>query len=151
MSYSLWASDAPEILITKWDRQRLSQILSDHAAARPWSAVEFLVRELLRARVVDDDAAPDDLVTMRSRLDFREDGSEAARTGTLVYPGESSLYEDAICVLTPLGAALLGVSAGQSIPDPRSGEGRITVAKVLYQPEASRRKDRLLQPPYGTG
>ena len=132
----------PEIQITRANRQRLNQILADHAPIRSWRAVEFLVRELTRAAIVDDDITPADVVTMRSRVRFREEGSEATEMVTLAYPGESGLYEDAMSVLTPLGAALLGLSEGQSISYPRP-DGRmrtITVVEIRYQPEAARHR-----------
>lgn len=153
MKYSVWATNAPEILITKGDRQRLSQVLADHAAMRPWRSVEFLVRELLRATVVDDEAAPDNLVTMRSRIRIREDNSGTMRTVTLAYPEDSNVYEDAASVLTPLGASLLGLSEGQSISVPTPGERLVktTVVKVIYQPEAMWRGNCYLPAPYGTG
>ena len=143
MSYSASTiiESAPEIQITRGNRQQLDQLLADHAPVRSWRAVEFLVRELMRAEVVDDAEAPDDVVTMRSRVSFREEGCETVETVTLVYPGESAMYDDAISVLTPLGAALLGLSEGQSIsyPRPHGGMKTITVITLLYQPEAQRR------------
>jgi regulator of nucleoside diphosphate kinase len=140
-SASTIIDNAPEIQITRSNRQQLDQLLADHAPIRSWRAVEFLVRELMRAAVVDDVETPDDVVTMRSRVSFREEGCEAIETVTLVYPGESDMYEDAISVLTPLGAALLGLSEGQSIsyPRPHGGMKTITVIALLYQPEAQRR------------
>lgn len=132
----------PEIQITRANRQRLNQILADHAPIRSWRAVEFLVRELTRAAIIDDDITPADVVTMRSRVGFREEGSAATEMVTLAYPGESGLYEDAMSVLTPLGAALLGLSEGQSIsyPRPDGGVRTITVVEIRYQPEAARHR-----------
>ena len=130
----------PEIQITMNNRQRLDQLLNDHAPIRSWRAVEFLVRELMRASVVLDDEIPSDVVTMRCRVTFR-DGDHAPETVTLVYPGESHVYEDSLSVLTPLGAALLGLSTGQSIsfPKPQGGMRTVTILEVANQPEAARR------------
>jgi regulator of nucleoside diphosphate kinase len=139
-SASTVIASTPEIQITKSNRQQLGQLLADHAPIRSWRAVEFLVRELMRAAVVDDVSAPDDVVTMRSRVSFQEEGCETIEIVTLTYPGESDMYEDAMSVLTPLGAALLGLSEGQSIsyPRPHGGTKTITVITVLDQPEAAR-------------
>jgi regulator of nucleoside diphosphate kinase len=131
----------PKIQITLSNRQQLGQVLADHAPIRSWRAVEFLVRELMRAAVVDDNAVPDDVVTMRSRVSFRIGDNATSETVTLAYPGEAHLYEDALSVLTPLGAALLGLSEGQAIsyPKPQGGMKTVTVAEILYQPETARR------------
>jgi regulator of nucleoside diphosphate kinase len=137
-------TDMPEIRITRGNRQQLDRLLADHAPIRSWRAVEFLVRELLRATTVDDETVPRDIVTMRSRVSFRDEDRGAIETVTLTYPGESGMYDDAMSVLTPVGAALLGLSQGQSISYPRPGGGvrTITLVKIHYQPEAVR-----LRPP----
>lgn len=134
-------NSAPEIKVTKENLARFDTLLENHAPIRFWRAVEFLVRELTRAAVVDDDNTPGNVVTMRSRVKFCEEENETPAVVTLVYPGESHLHEDAISVLTPLGAALIGLSEGQSIsyPRPDGTLKTITVIEVLYQPEAARR------------
>ena len=139
----------PEIQITMDNRQRLNQLLADHAPIRSWRAVEFLIRELRRASVVADEEISGDVVTMRSRVRFQEAGNSAPETVTLVYPGESHLYEDALSILTPLGAALLGLSEGQTIsyPRPQGGLRAIRVTEVLEQPEAARRNTVSSMPP----
>ena len=46
------------------------------------------------------------------------------REVTLVYPGEADISAGRISVLTPIGAALIGLSSGQSI-DWRARDGRV--------------------------
>jgi regulator of nucleoside diphosphate kinase len=129
----------PELKVTRGNLARLNTLLAIHAPIRSWRAVEFLVRELMRATIVDESEAPTDVVTMRSRIKFCEEGNGATRVVTLVYPGESGLYDDAISVLTPVGVALFGLSERQSMsyPGPDGELKMITVLKVLYQPEAA--------------
>jgi regulator of nucleoside diphosphate kinase len=89
-----------------------------------------------------DSQIPSDVATMRSRAEFRIEGTGLTQISTLVYPGECHTCEDAISVLTPLGSAILGLSEGQSIyyggPDGTSVE--VTMLRILYQPEAARRR-----------
>lgn len=134
-------ANTPEIRITRSNREQLEQLLADHSPIRSWRAVEVLVRELTRASIVDDDAAPKNVVTMRSQVTFRQEDSATIETVTLVYPGEADAYEDALSVFTPLGAALLGLSEGQSIsyPGPLRRMTTITVLEIHYQPETARR------------
>ena len=131
----------PDIKITKWDLGRLDHLLSQHAITWSWKAVEFLVRELMRANILDDSEIPSGIVTMRSRVVFRDDGNELDQVVTLAYPGEREYFDDALSVLTPVGAALIGLSEGQSIryPAPDGRWKMLTVLKVLSQPEHSRR------------
>lgn len=131
----------PEITVTKWDLGRLECLLSIHASHWSWRSVEHLVRGLMRATIVDEDSIPADVVTMGSRVEYRQEGQTSGQVVTLSYPGEREFIDDAISVLTPIGAALLGLAVGQSIcyagPDGRPIT--LTVTRVVYQPEANSR------------
>lgn len=131
----------PDILVTKWDLGNLESLLSSHAEQWNWRSVEYLVRELMRATIVEEGAVPDDVVTMGSRVEYREQGRSASAVATLSYPGEREFFDDAISVLTPIGAALLGLSEGQSIcyAGPDGCPVTIEIVKVMHQPEASHR------------
>jgi regulator of nucleoside diphosphate kinase len=134
----------PEIHVTKWDLGNIESLLSIHAAQWNWRSVEYLVRELMRATIVEEGPLPADIVTMGSRLEYREQGRDQSEIVTLAYPGEREIYDDAISVLTPIGAALIGLRAGQSIcfagPDGRPVT--IEVMRVIDQPEANQRTRR---------
>jgi regulator of nucleoside diphosphate kinase len=134
----------PDIVVTNKDRRHLEHIIADHAPIRAWRAVEFLIGELRRARSVDDVDTPANVVTMHSQVEFRDDSLGVTQVASLVYPGERQLYEDGLSVITPMGAALIGLTEGQtlSFPDAGGGTRSITVTRVLYQPEAARRADR---------
>jgi regulator of nucleoside diphosphate kinase len=131
----------PEIKVTKADLGKLDVMLAHRSPIRSWKAVEILVRELLRAKIVGEHQIPVDVVTMGSRVEFREAGNELSTVATLVYPGDSGSYDDAVSVLTPIGALLLGLSEGQSMPysGPDGKLKSISVMKVLHQPEAAQR------------
>ena len=131
----------PELQVTKWDLGNIESLLSTHSEQWNWRSVEFLVRELMRATIVEESTLPADIVTMGSRLEYREQGRDSSEIVTLAYPGERELYDDAISVLTPIGAALIGLKAGQSIcfagPDGRPVT--IEIMRVIHQPEANHR------------
>ena len=123
----------PAITITRGDHARLSRLVD----SLPESAVaEELALELDRARLVSDEN-PNAMVRIGSTLRYSTDTGED-RTVTLVYPGEADIAEGRISILTPIGVALLGLSAGQSI-DWKSRDGRrhrLTVDHVeAYQPQ----------------
>lgn len=131
----------PEIKVTKADLGKLDAMLSRRSPIHSWRAVEILVRELLRAKIVDEHEIPAHVVTMDSRVEFREAENELSTVATLAYPGDSGLYEDAVSVLTPVGAVLLGLSEGQSMcySGPDGKVKTINVMKVLHQPETTPR------------
>ena len=122
----------PAITLTRSDHERLSG-LADSISSRNPAVADQLASELDRARVVDDRRISADVVRMGSRLRFTTDAGED-RTVTLVFPGDANIAEGKISVLTPIGAALIGLSAGQSI-DWTSLDGRthrLTVESVEF-------------------
>jgi regulator of nucleoside diphosphate kinase len=123
----------PAIVVTKPDYERLSNLV-DSARATPLVG-EYLANELDRARVVEANQIAPTIVTMHSRFVFRDESTGEARTVSLVYPGEENIDEGCISILTPVGAALLGLSEGQSIEwETLTGESRVlTVVRLLSQ------------------
>jgi regulator of nucleoside diphosphate kinase len=122
----------PSIVVTRPDYERLSNLV-DSAGHGPVST--FLADELDRARIVEASEVEGAVVTMHSRFVFRDDSTGEIRTASLVYPGEEDIDAGRISVLTPIGAALLGLSRGQSINwKTRSGTPRLlTVVEILPQ------------------
>lgn len=103
----------PAIAMTRSDHERLSRLAESSAVNNP-DVAEVLFAELDRARVVDDKKIAPDVVRMGSTLQFTSDLGERRRV-TLVFPGEADIGAGKISILTPIGAALVGLSAGQSI------------------------------------
>jgi len=123
-------SRLPPITISAVDHDRLAAI-AEPAARRESEAAEALLAELDRAEVVADEAVPADVVRMGSRVTFRADRG-ASQTVTLVYPPDADIEAMRISVLTPVGAALIGMSSGQSIDwsDPAGRPRSLTVEAV---------------------
>lgn len=123
----------PAIVVTKPDYERLSNVV-DSARATPLVG-EYLANELDRARIVAANQIAPTVVTMHSRFVFRDESTGETRTVSLVYPGEESIDEGCISILTPVGAALLGLSEGQSIEwETLTGELRVlTIVRLLSQ------------------
>ena len=103
----------PAITLARSDHERLAN-LADALADRDASAADQLAAELDRARVVADDRLAEGTVRMGAVVRFSLDGAEP-RTVRLVYPGDADIEQGRISVLTPVGAALIGLTAGQSI------------------------------------
>ena len=74
---------------------------------------------------------PANVVRMGSTVTFKSDDGHT-RTLKLVYPVDESLDEHRISVMTPVGAALIGLAEGQSISwTARDGKHhQLTVTKV---------------------
>ena len=120
----------PPITLTVKDYERLS-LLARAAAARMPEVASVLSEELERAHVLAD-ARPQQTVCMGSEVEFRDDSTGKVQNVTLVYPGDADISHRKISVLTPVGTALIGLTAGDSITwETRNGDLRqLTVLNV---------------------
>jgi regulator of nucleoside diphosphate kinase len=123
----------PPIVLGKSDSTRLGRLTDAAADAFPATA-EFLARELARAAIAPDAELSDRVVRMGSTVAFREHGSDRQREVTLVYPEAADIAAAKISVLTPIGAALIGLSVGQTMEfqTPAGGRRSLTVMKVHH-------------------
>ena len=132
MNRKLLLGDPPSIRVTHHDLGRLDALLAGLSSSS--RVLDYLRREVDRAAVVANDDSSS-FVKLGSRVAF-EDESGRLHTGTVVFPGELTQYPDSISVLTPVGAALLGLAEDQSIsyetPDQRVKT--LTVLRLLPQP-----------------
>ncbi len=126
------------LVVSSLDLARLEQLLDSPAYAESDSATR-LGEELARARVLPPAEMPADVVTMNSRVTCVEEISGKEHHLTLVYPKAADAASGKISVLAPIGAALLGLSVGQSIDwsTPGGQALRVRVASISYQPEAA--------------
>jgi regulator of nucleoside diphosphate kinase len=100
-------------------------------------SAKFLATELERAQVVSPASLPPNVISMHSVFDSRDGITDQVRRGMLVYPGEEDAGAERISVLSPLGAALIGLAEGQSFQW-RSATGKrrtLHVIRVVHQPE----------------
>ncbi|WP_234084503.1 nucleoside diphosphate kinase regulator [Azonexus sp. R2A61] len=92
--------------------------------------------ELERAIVVPVESMSPDVVGMHSRVRYCDESSGQLREVELVYPDEVDIAAGRISVLAPVGAALIGVSVGQTIdwPFPDGRPRTLRVVEVLPPP-----------------
>lgn len=112
----------PPIVLTRSDCDALAR-LADSISDRSPELADQVFGELERARVVSDSQLRPDVIRMGSTLRFTTDAGED-RTVALVFPSEANIAEGKVSVLTPIGAALIGLSKGQSI-DWTGRDGRV--------------------------
>jgi regulator of nucleoside diphosphate kinase len=131
------------IVLTRADRDRLVQVIDVFRARGDGALVASLLEELSRARVVAPEEMPRDVVTMRSRVRYRDEATGEVLTATLVYPGDEDPALGRISILSPQGSAMIGLRKGDGIrwPAVEGGARALTVLDVIYQPEAAGRFD----------
>jgi regulator of nucleoside diphosphate kinase len=118
---------SPDIVIGK-DEHRQLTVLALAGTEHTPEISDGLLYELERADVVPNERVPRDVVRMGSRVTFRS-GDDVREVG-LVYPAEADIAQGLISVLTPVGTALIGLRAGQSITW-RTRDGRKQVLTIL--------------------
>ncbi|HYI05818.1 MAG TPA: nucleoside diphosphate kinase regulator [Reyranella sp.] len=96
----------------------------------------MLLTEIDRAEIDTPATLPDDVVTLGSTVSYWDEGSNVRRTVQIVLPAHADIEAGRISVLTPVGAGLIGLSAGQTIewPDLEGRERRITIMSVRQPP-----------------
>ena len=92
----------------------------------------MLLEEIERAELHDDQNMPEGHVMLNSRVRFVDEKSQRLRDVQLVLPADANIAEGRISILTPMGAALYGLSAGACItwPDLEGFERPIRIVRV---------------------
>jgi regulator of nucleoside diphosphate kinase len=105
----------PSIVIATEEARRLCALANSNMALFPRAAI-FLAREMNRANLVADDAADlRGVVRMGSQVRYCDHKTGDLTDAVLVYPHEAQIPLRRLSVLTPVGAALIGLSVGQTI------------------------------------
>ena len=92
----------------------------------------MLLEEIERAELHEPDTLPGEAVTLGSSVDFIDEKTGQLRSVELVLPATANIALGKISILTPMGAALYGLMAGQSIdwPDLDGHSRRIRILRV---------------------
>src|SRR4051812_23477056 len=101
----------PPIFIPRRDYVRLERLAGSALRERhPVSA--FLISEIQRAVVCDTHAMHPGVACLNGWVTYRVDGSKHAESKILVCPDEFRNAQIDLSVLSPVGAAVLGMSVG---------------------------------------
>lgn len=121
----------PNILVTSEDHTELIALAMRALGRSPGAAL--LLQEMERAEVVD--YLPAGVLAMNGAVEFEYDGRHY-RDFHLVYPQCADFTNGRISVLTPVGAALIGLSEGDTMwwPGEAGEPHRLSVLKVNQAP-----------------
>ncbi len=128
------------IYVTNHDMERLQKLLE---GAKRWSQrdreyLDKLEAELDRANVVASEEVPADVVTMNSQISVLDLDSNKEMVLRLVFPAEADFDHGRVSILAPIGTALIGYRAGDTVEwKVPAGVRRLKITAVLYQPEAA--------------
>jgi regulator of nucleoside diphosphate kinase len=125
------AEKRPPIAIDANHLARLSA-LSSLTNGSMMEVCEYLREELDRAHILPAEKLRPDIVSLGSQVEFRDEQTGKVQEIILVYPFDADIARRRVSVLTPVGAALLGLSVNHTISfHTGTGERRdLTVLKV---------------------
>lgn len=127
---------SPEIILGSNEHHRLL-VLAMGTSGHTADDADELLHELDRARLVPDQAVPRDVVRMGSIVRYHANGGD--RTVQLVFPADADISAGKISVLTPIGTALIGLRAGQSITWlTREGRKQVLTLRAVLPPGDAR-------------
>ncbi len=128
MNLPIHTQTLPTIYVTEADHEILSnlaQAVADRAAGG-----RVLAGEMARAVIVEPGEAPCPFAGVGSTVEYQDLTSGQVRRLRLSLPRDASLDEGRISVLTPVGAALIGMTAGETFHWTDS-DGRARGVRVL--------------------
>lgn len=127
----------PALILDAAHFERLQDIALSYSKIAP-EVSEELLAEIERAEVRPSDKVPANVVNMGSEVTYRDDETGRSRTVRLVYPEDADISANRVSVMTPVGAALLGLAEGHQMDwESRGGETRSMTILEVAQPEAA--------------
>lgn len=128
------------IVVTRDDMARLRELVRQgrKASRRDQDHLAELDRELDRAEIIGAEELSPDVVTMHSMVRVLDLDNGASTVYTLVFPVDADIEKKRISVLAPIGTALIGYRAGDSVQwKTPGGTKHLQIEEVLFQPEAA--------------
>lgn len=136
-------TSSTERTLTELDHVRLLNLLRRHtgfalAGSRSEPCADDVAGILETADLVAPQRVAPDVVTMHSQVLIREVASGRRRTLIVCYPQDARPADGFVSILSPVGASLLGLRAGDVARwrSPLGGTEEAEVLAVLFQPEA---------------
>lgn len=128
------------LIINRLDYARIKKCINDAKQFKSISSIEAekLIKELDKAKIVEPEAIPSNVVTMNSivKLSFLNNNKQVQFQ--IVYPDQSNLKENKISIFSPIATALIGYKVTDEIEwIVPAGFTNIRIDEIIYQPEAA--------------
>ncbi|HET6721363.1 MAG TPA: GreA/GreB family elongation factor [Chitinophagaceae bacterium] len=93
---------------------------------------EDLRIELKKAKVVNKDDFPDDIVRLNSKVRIKAEGNDKVMELMLVTPDKADIKQKMISVMAPIGTALIGFRQGEKVKwQVPAGKKTFTIMEVI--------------------
>jgi len=125
-----------KIIVSSRDYTKLTGIIGSKPGSCEAEYKE-LFEELKNAVLVEPENIPADVITMNSKVRFKDIEESEDYIFSLVYPEDADTSKGKLSILAPIGTALLGYRVGDKVKwKVPAGIKTFLVEEVLYQPEA---------------
>ncbi|MEO7210175.1 MAG: GreA/GreB family elongation factor [Chitinophagaceae bacterium] len=106
-----------KLILRKDDFALINAYLKNVRSQRTFNKQEAddLKAELKKAKLVDKDDFPNDVVGLNSIVKIQSDSKKAAMILKIVIPEEANIKENKISIMAPIGTALIGFKEGQKV------------------------------------
>jgi len=108
------SSNTSPVILGKNDFRLLKQFASNFSDS-PAASEMSLAYELNRAIVVEDDQLPEDSIRLNSQVKVLELTTNREMEFSIVMPHLADIKQQRISILTPMGAALIGLCKGETV------------------------------------
>ena len=118
-----------ELIVSARDAEVLALMLGERRRqpALEAAAADALADVLLEARLVPHEELPEDRIALNSTVTYRQEPGGTRRAVVLVHPVEADAALGRISVLSPVGRALIGRSAGSLVDVDVPGTAPLTL------------------------
>ena len=125
---------ANQLILLKDDYNLMKSLLSNGYGKTLYDRrnSEELSAELKKARLVDMDEFPHDVVRLNSMVKVKTDGKNEIIELILVTPDKADIKERKISIMAPIGMALIGFRQGQTVKwQVPAGKKNFTIVEVI--------------------
>lgn len=127
------------IILSSLDYERIYNSINKAEESKSISEQEAqsLAGELEKAKIVEPQEMPDDIVTMNSKVKITFVKTDKQMELQIVYPQDADINQNLISIFSPIAAALIGYKVGDTIEwIVPSGPTSIKINEITYQPES---------------
>jgi regulator of nucleoside diphosphate kinase len=106
-----------QLILRKDDYELLVNYLKGNINSNSFDKhnAEELSTELKKAKLVNDNQFPEDVVGLNSKVTIKDESEDKTMAVTLVKPDMSDIKEKKISIMSPIGTALIGFRKGQKV------------------------------------
>jgi len=125
-----------QLMLTKYDYEVILSNLKNGLVQATFNKqdAEELSEELKKAKLVDDEDMPPDVVRLNSSVTVKEERENKVLKITIVMPERADIKQKKVSIMSPIGTALIGYRKGSKVSwKVPAGRRTFTILEVSNQ------------------